>query len=355
VAKFASPDPVGFGSNLTYTLVVVNKGPDTAHQVQVSDPLPAGIVPNLYYATAGQCSWTGGAVVCDIPALSSGEVTVVTIEGSVSGLGVLTNAAAAAAAEDDPYPQDNHDTVSTSVRTDSLEAADVAISKTGLPSQLLFNSNLTYRIGITNYGPGIAAGVVVTDAVPASVAFDAAASSPGWVTTNGVLTYWLGDVPLDGGTSLVVAVSIQVPMTGVITNLAYVATSSLDTNLINNVAAATNGIPDTDVDGSPDYVDDDDDGDGMTDDSEGIAGTDARDAASVLRLRVRPGLDDLTRLLSFPAVSNRVYGVEVSTTLQQKVWVPSGALMDGTNGTIEVVRSNLADRVYFRLNVRPAP
>ena len=38
-----SPDPVDAGSNLDYTLTVHNAGPDTASDVSVSDPLPAGV------------------------------------------------------------------------------------------------------------------------------------------------------------------------------------------------------------------------------------------------------------------------------------------------------------------------
>ena len=38
-----SPDPVAIGSNLVYTLTLVNNGPDQANNVQVADTLPTGV------------------------------------------------------------------------------------------------------------------------------------------------------------------------------------------------------------------------------------------------------------------------------------------------------------------------
>ena len=39
----ASPDPVNVGSELTYTISVINNGPDTSDDVVVTDSLPENV------------------------------------------------------------------------------------------------------------------------------------------------------------------------------------------------------------------------------------------------------------------------------------------------------------------------
>lgn len=48
VTKEASPDPVGVGQPLTYTITVGNLGPDAATSVGLTDSIPAGV---LYQAS----------------------------------------------------------------------------------------------------------------------------------------------------------------------------------------------------------------------------------------------------------------------------------------------------------------
>src|SRR5262249_50336166 len=57
IAKSASPNPVFAGDILTYTLAVVNNGPDQATLVVVNDNLPAGTT--LVSASASQGTFSG--------------------------------------------------------------------------------------------------------------------------------------------------------------------------------------------------------------------------------------------------------------------------------------------------------
>ena len=43
IAKTDSPDPVAAGQSLTYTVSVVNNGPDAAGNTTVTDTLPPGV------------------------------------------------------------------------------------------------------------------------------------------------------------------------------------------------------------------------------------------------------------------------------------------------------------------------
>ncbi|MEI7808098.1 MAG: MBG domain-containing protein, partial [Verrucomicrobiota bacterium] len=80
--------------------------------------------------------------------------------------------------------------------------------------------NVIYTISVTNNGPSVAGGVVVTDAVPAGAAF-VSASVPG--TNNlGVVTWAIGTLALNQITNVTLTVSLpaQAPVSGSVTNVA---------------------------------------------------------------------------------------------------------------------------------------
>src|SRR5262249_30728958 len=76
IAKVGAPNPVGIGSNLTYTITIHNNGPGDASSVTVTDTLPASVM--LVAASSG-CSNVNGTVVCDIGPLAVGGTTNITI------------------------------------------------------------------------------------------------------------------------------------------------------------------------------------------------------------------------------------------------------------------------------------
>src|SRR6185436_4404628 len=76
ISKTDSPDPVGIGSNLTYTVTVTNRGPESATSVTLTDLLPASV--NFVSASSG-CGNLLGVVTCDLGTLASTDSTNVTI------------------------------------------------------------------------------------------------------------------------------------------------------------------------------------------------------------------------------------------------------------------------------------
>lgn len=86
-----APDPVAVGSNLTYSVVVSNRGPSTASGVILSDALP----PRLQFVSAatsqGSCTNMNGSVSCFLGALGASNTINVTIVARPTLSGLITN------------------------------------------------------------------------------------------------------------------------------------------------------------------------------------------------------------------------------------------------------------------------
>ncbi len=98
--KSASPNPGQVGLNLAYRLTVTNNGPATATNVNLTDPLPAGITLGPITSTQGICSGTT-TVSCALGTLSVGATAVVTINITPTNAGSLVNTASVTASETD--------------------------------------------------------------------------------------------------------------------------------------------------------------------------------------------------------------------------------------------------------------
>jgi len=114
VVGYDSPDPVSVGSDLTYSLVVTNAGPDSAGNVTVVDPLPGSVTFVSASSTSGSCSGTD-TVTCVIGHMNKGESEIVTIVVTPNEAGALTDQATASTTSSDPDPGNNTTTIDTTV------------------------------------------------------------------------------------------------------------------------------------------------------------------------------------------------------------------------------------------------
>jgi uncharacterized repeat protein (TIGR01451 family) len=110
-----SPDPVNKGAKLTYTLTVKNNGPQTAHNVSLTDTLPANIIFIGVTKTQGSCHGTA-KVSCALGTLNKGASAKVTITIKPMSTGTITDSASVSATEGDPTPGNNTASTTTLVK-----------------------------------------------------------------------------------------------------------------------------------------------------------------------------------------------------------------------------------------------
>lgn len=115
---------------------------------------------------------------------------------------------------------------------------DLAVSESAAQPEISLGSNVTFVINVTNLGPGVAAGIVVTDALPVGLTFVYADASQGsWTNDNGVATCALGALSSGGAASCRITANASVA--GIFKNSISVGAATLDPVSANNLAAAT--------------------------------------------------------------------------------------------------------------------
>jgi uncharacterized repeat protein (TIGR01451 family) len=224
-------DPVVAGQDSQrYVLQVSNAGPDTATNVVLTDVLPPDVGFLLVLTTQGSCSESGGVVTCmlgsvlvDAPAFVEIEVTI-----PASVVGTIANSAIVSADQVDPDPADNTDAEETTV----LSEADLSLVKDGTPGQVVPGELLTYTLTISNAGPSDAHNLVLTDSLPAEVAFVSATPPPS--PGSDPPTWNLGTLPVGESRVLTLTVQVQSWVTRTFTNTAVVTTTSTDPDPADN-------------------------------------------------------------------------------------------------------------------------
>jgi uncharacterized repeat protein (TIGR01451 family) len=174
LTKWDQVDPVAVGESVVYTIEVDNLGPSDAANTIVTDTLPAGTTFTSAVPTQGSCSESAGTVTCDLGSLAAYTTAYVEIEISAPATtGDITNSASVTSDDTDPNPADNSDDETTGVVVDE---ADVRLVKSESTDPVPTGDAFTYQLWAYNDSPIATSSVVVTDALPAEVTFQAASS-----------------------------------------------------------------------------------------------------------------------------------------------------------------------------------
>lgn len=183
ITKTASPSPVTAGTPLSYTVTVTNNGPSTATAVDVTDLLPATLsAPQT--PLPGGCTYASGShtVTCRLTGMAPGASAARTIVANVDAafVGAIANTASVLPVPGtsvDPILADNTSTADVKavappvvVTPPPPPSADLAVDISATPDPVTAGQPLDVAVGVTNNGPDTATSVVVSVALPTSLA-----------------------------------------------------------------------------------------------------------------------------------------------------------------------------------------
>ncbi len=124
--------------------------------------------------------------------------------------------------------------------TQQPSEADLGVTKSA-PASVQSGATITYTIGIRNFGPGAATGVVITDTLPPDTTFVAMNPGPWNCTRAGATITCTGSAAL--GTNSTITISVKAPSAaGVLTNTVQITSDTPDPNGANNSASASTSV-----------------------------------------------------------------------------------------------------------------
>jgi uncharacterized repeat protein (TIGR01451 family) len=127
----ASPEPVGIGMNLTYSLNALNEGPQDASGVMLADQLPSSTSFVSATPSQGSCSQANRIVTCNFGSLASAFDATVSVVVTPTATGTITNSVSVSGAQQDLAPANNSVTQNTTVVPVFTLTAAIAGTGTG--------------------------------------------------------------------------------------------------------------------------------------------------------------------------------------------------------------------------------
>jgi uncharacterized repeat protein (TIGR01451 family) len=111
----ASPESVGIGMNLTYSIDALNEGPQDASEVMLADQLAGGTSFVSATPSQGSCSHANRIVTCNFGSLASAFDATVSVVVTPTATGTITNSVSVLGAQQDLAPANNSITQNTTV------------------------------------------------------------------------------------------------------------------------------------------------------------------------------------------------------------------------------------------------
>lgn len=225
-----NPRPTA-GQQITYTVTLVNDGPDAATNVTVLDLLPPEVTLVSGVPSAGSFDSTSN--IWTVPTINPGAANAVTLRLTVrvNAAGVLTNMAIITAADQfDPDPSNN-----TANVTLAPQQANLALRKMVNTPRAVFGSLVVFTLVVRNRGAGAATNVVVRDPLSRGLAFVTARATRG--AYNPSTGLWrIAHLP--PGAVAVLHVVVRINTLGPVVNAASVSAAQFDPELADNRAVA---------------------------------------------------------------------------------------------------------------------
>jgi uncharacterized repeat protein (TIGR01451 family) len=212
----------GFYWGLTTTGELVRMDLDNPAAVKPVDVFPSPMAPASYGA-----AWTFGNGNIGVSNNGTGVVTQLAITNPGSANPTIT----VVANSPGPSSTNNDGAASPGAPTDLSIVKDA-------PTSYEAGESFTYTVTVTNDGPGVSTGSVVTDLVPAGLS-NVQTATPGCTVVNNQVTCTVGQ--LESGASQEITITVDSPATTTqcFTNAASVLANEVDPDAANNEASVT--------------------------------------------------------------------------------------------------------------------
>ena len=246
ISQSASAPVVAAGSNVVYTIVVTNNGPNLSQNVVFYENIPAnttfqsiGTVPAGWACTPPAVNGTT-PINCTIASLANAATATFTVTlqvnaGTAAETAIQNVTSVTSNTTIDPVASNN--TSSTTILVGVTGNADLRLSLSAAPSPVFVSSPLTYSVAVQNLGVANATGTTITDTLPAGVTFVSATVTQGTCTQSaGVVTCNLGT--LTASSTATATITVTAPGTsGSLTDTASTTSGVTDPFPSNNSAS----------------------------------------------------------------------------------------------------------------------
>ncbi len=247
ITKTDTPDPVTAGNSLTYTITVINNGPNAAASASWNDTLPAG---TTFVSLPSVMGWScttpavgaGGTISCSNPSFAVGNAVftlTVAVAPSVPAGTVLSNKATVTSTTGDSNANNNSNTAMTTV----ISPANVMGTKT-VAGSFTQGSTATYTVTLANSSATAQfdnPGHEFTDVLPSGLTLVSASATGGIaVATVGTNTVtWNGSIAGNGSVIITITATVKPGTLGQVISNQGTISYDADGNGTNEASRAT--------------------------------------------------------------------------------------------------------------------
>lgn len=246
VSAVAVPATAVTGQQVEFRVTALNLGPNAARGVNINAIIPS-VISIISASGAGwSCTTNQQSVVCSRAAeLAVNQSADLVIRGTLRpGSTAAASADFGIIADSPADPVSSNNQVRVTIPYQS-GGADVGVSMTDSADPVRAGGEYSYTINVSNAGPEAAAGVRVSDTLPAALTFVSATGAGYTCTRAGQVVSCILGANLAAGASAALTITVRAPTTGqTINNQVSVGATTSDPNAANNTATQSTRVND---------------------------------------------------------------------------------------------------------------